>query len=142
MREAVIVAGARTPMGKGKKGSLKTVRPDDLAAIAIREALRRAPGVEPGEVGDVLMGCAIPEGEQGMNVARIAALKAGLPTDVPAATVNRFCASGLQTIASAVDEIRSGRVDVVALATQCEPQAVSDSLIVLDEQYPEHGSKY
>jgi len=113
MREAVIVAGARTPMGKGKKGSLKTVRPDDLAAIAIREALRRAPGVEPGEVGDVLMGCAIPEGEQGMNVARIAALKAGLPTDVPAATVNRFCASGLQTIASAVDEIRSGRVDVV-----------------------------
>jgi acetyl-CoA acyltransferase len=112
MSEAVIVAGARTPMGKGKKGSLRTVRPDDLAAIAIREALRRAPGIEPAEVGDVLMGCAIPEGEQGMNVARIASLKAGLPTDVPAATVNRFCASGLQTIASAVDEIRSGRVDV------------------------------
>jgi acetyl-CoA acyltransferase len=112
MTEAVIVSGVRTAMGKGRKGSLRTVRPDDLGALVIREAVRRAPGLKPEEVGDVLMGCAIPEGEQGMNVARIAALKAGLPPAVPAATVNRFCASGLQTIASAADEIASGRAEV------------------------------
>ena len=113
MTEAVIISGVRTPMGKGRKGTLRTVRPDDLGALVIREAVRRAKGLKPEDVGDVLMGCAIPEGEQGMNVARISSLKAGLPSTVPAATINRFCSSGLQTIAMAVDEIRSGRADVV-----------------------------
>ncbi len=113
MTEAVITSGVRTPMGKGRKGTLRTVRPDDLGALVIREVVKRAKGLKPEDVGDVLMGCAIPEGEQGMNVARIASLKAGLPSTVPAATINRFCSSGLQTIAMAVDEIRSGRTDVV-----------------------------
>jgi acetyl-CoA acyltransferase len=113
MKEAVILSGVRTAMGKGKKGTLRSVRPDDLAAIVIREAVRRVPGLMPGDVGDVLLGCAIPEGEQGMNVARISSLNAGLPDSVPAATINRFCASGLQTIAMAVDEVQAGRVDVV-----------------------------
>jgi acetyl-CoA acyltransferase len=113
MREAVIVSGVRTAMGKGRKGTLRAARPDDLAAFALKEALARTPGLEPEAVGDVLLGCAIPEGEQGMNVARIAALKAGLPAAVPAATVNRFCASGLQTIAMAADEVRCGHADVV-----------------------------
>jgi acetyl-CoA acyltransferase len=111
--EAVIVSTARTAIGKARKGSLRTVRPDDLAAAVIGEALRRAGGLAPGEVGDVLLGCAIPEGEQGMNVARIASLKAGLPVSVPAATINRFCSSGLQTIAMGADEIQSGRADAV-----------------------------
>ncbi|HVR76440.1 MAG TPA: thiolase family protein, partial [Planctomycetota bacterium] len=113
MPEAVIVSGVRTPLGKGRKGTLRTVRPDDLAALVIREAVQRARGLDPADVGDVLMGCAIPEGEQGMNVARIASLLAGLPPSVPAATINRFCSSGLQTIAMAVDEIQAGRTDVV-----------------------------
>jgi len=113
MSEAVIVSGVRTAMGKGRKGTLRTVRPDDLGAVAIREAVKRARGLRPEDVDDVLMGCAIPEGEQGMNVARISTLKAGLPHTVPAATINRFCSSGLQTIAMAVDEIRGGRADVV-----------------------------
>ena len=113
MTEAVIVSGARTAMGKGRKGTLRTVRPDDLGAIAIREAVKKAIGLKPEDVDDVLMGCAIPEGEQGMNVARISSLKAGLPHSVPAATINRFCSSGLQTIAMAVDEVRGGRADVV-----------------------------
>jgi len=112
MTEAVIVSGARTAMGKGRKGSLRGARPDDLAAAVIREAVRRA-GIEPDDVEDVLLGCAIPEGEQGMNVARIATLRAGLPVTVSAATVNRFCASGLQTIAMAADEVRSGRAEAV-----------------------------
>lgn len=113
MNDAVIVSGVRTAIGKGKKGTLRTVRPDDLGATVIREVVRRTPGLRPDEVGDVLLGCAIPEGEQGMNVARIATLRAGLPVTVPAATINRFCSSGLQTIAMAVDEIRSGRTEVV-----------------------------
>ncbi len=113
MKEAVIVSGARTAMGKGRKGTLRTVRPDDLAAAVIRECVERAPGLEPKDVGDVLLGCAIPEQEQGMNVARIASLRAGLPPVVPAATVNRFCSSGLQTIAMGVDAIQCGRTDCV-----------------------------
>jgi len=113
MTEAVIVSTVRTAMGKGRKGALRTVRPDDLGALVIREAVNRVKGLRPEDVDDVLMGCAIPEGEQGMNVARIASLKAGLPDSVPAATINRFCSSGLQTIAMAVDEIQSGRAEVV-----------------------------
>lgn len=113
MSKAVIVSAVRTPMGKGRKGTLRTVRPDDLGALVIREAVERAKGLQPKEVDDVLMGCAIPEGEQGMNVARVASLKAGLPPSVPAATINRFCSSGLQTIAMAVDEVESGRARAV-----------------------------
>ena len=108
MHEAVIVAGARTAVGRAPRGALRTVRPDDLAAAAIREALRRAEGLDPAEVEDVLLGCAVPEGSQGMNVARLAAFRAGLPESVPAQTVNRFCSSSLQTIASAAERIMSG----------------------------------
>jgi acetyl-CoA acyltransferase len=108
MKEAVLVAGARTAVGKAPKGALRTSRPDDMAAAAIAEALRQAPGLDPAEVEDVILGCAVPEGSQGMNVARLSALRAGLPEGVPAQTVNRFCSSGLQTIASASERIMSG----------------------------------
>ena len=113
MKDAVIVSGARTAMGKGRKGTLRTVRPDDLGACVIREAVARAAGLEPAEVEDVLLRCAIPEQEQGMNVARISTLKAGLPVTTSAATINRFCSSGLQTISQAFDQIRCGHSDVV-----------------------------
>ena len=113
MKDAVIVSGARTAMGKGRKGTLRTVRPDDLGACVIREAVARAGGLDPAEVEDVLLGCAIPEQEQGMNVARISTLKAGLPVTTSAATINRFCSSGLQTISQAFDQIRCGHSDVV-----------------------------
>ena len=113
MREAVIVSGARTAVGKAPRGSLRTTRPDDLAAVAIKAALERAPGLDPAEIDDVILGCAIPEAEQGMNVGRIAALKAGLPQSVPGQTVNRFCSSGLQTIALAAQQIMSGMGDVI-----------------------------
>ena len=113
MKEAVIVAAARTPVGRAGKGALRHTRPDDLAAAAISEAVRRAPGLKAGEIEDVIIGCAMPEAEQGMNVARIAALRAGLPVEVPAVTVNRFCASGLQSIAFAAERIRCGSADVI-----------------------------
>ena len=113
MKDAVIVSGARTAMGKGRKGTLRTVRPDDLGACVIREAVDRAKGLEPADVEDVLMGCAIPEQEQGMNVARIASLKAGLPVTTPAATINRFSSSGIQTISQAFDQVRCGHSEVV-----------------------------
>jgi acetyl-CoA acyltransferase len=110
MSAAYILAAVRTPGGKAKKGKLKDVRPDDLAALAIRALLARAQ-VDPAQVEDVLLGCAFPEGEAGMNVARVAALKAGLPVEVPGQTVNRFCASGLQTIATAAERIMAGAAD-------------------------------
>ncbi len=113
MAEAVIVSAARTAMGKGKKGTLKTARPDDMAAACIREAVARASGLEPRMVDDVIAGCAIPEAEQGMNVARIALLKAGLPVEVPGMTINRFCSSGLQAIALAAERIRGGAAEVI-----------------------------
>ncbi|MCF8565274.1 acetyl-CoA C-acetyltransferase [Alicyclobacillus tolerans] len=113
MREAVIVAGVRTAVGKSGKGSLKNVRPDDLGALVIEELLRRAPQVNKEDIEDVIMGCATPEAEQGMNVARVIALRAGLPSSVPGVTVNRFCSSGLQTIAQAAQQIMSGMADVV-----------------------------
>ncbi len=112
MRDAVIVAAVRTAVGKAPKGSLKDTRPDDLAAIVIKEAVRRA-GIDPAEVDDVIMGCAFPEGVQGMNVARVALLKAGLPTSVPGMTINRFCSSGLQAIAIAAEKIMCGYADIV-----------------------------
>ena len=113
MQEAVIVSAVRTPVGKAGKGALRHTRPDDLAAAAISEAVRRAPGLKAGEIEDVIMGCAMPEAEQGMNVARIAALRAGLPVEVPAVTINRFCASGLQSIAFAAERIRCGSAAVM-----------------------------
>jgi len=112
MKQAYILAVARTPGCKAKKGKLKDMRPDDLAAIAIKAVLERG-GVDPKEVEDVIMGCAFPEGEQGMNMARVAAMKAGLPVEVPGQTVNRFCSSGLQTIATAAERIMAGFADVI-----------------------------
>src|SRR5580698_2035557 len=98
MREVVIVSSVRTAVGKSSKGALRNTRPDDLAATAIKEAISRAAGLDPKEIEDVILGCAIPEAEQGMNVARIASLRAGLPVEVSALTINRFCSSGLQSI--------------------------------------------
>ena len=112
-RDAVIVAAVRTAVGRAKRGALATVRPDDLAAAVIRELVARAAPLPPQEIDDVILGCAMPEGEQGLNVARVASLKAGLPVSVPAQTVNRFCSSGLQTIADAAMAIRSGMADAV-----------------------------
>jgi len=112
VREAVIVSAVRTAVGKAGKGTLRTTRPDDLAAYAIREAISRAKGLDPKEIEDVILGCAMPEAEQGMNVARIASLRAGLPVDISAMTVNRFCSSGLQAIAIAADRIMAGQGDV------------------------------
>ena len=113
MPEAVIVSSVRTPVGRGYKGSLRTMRPDDLAALVIKAALAGVPGLDPKEIDDVILGCAMPEAEQGMNVARIAALRAGLPVETSAMTVNRFCASGLQAIALAAERIRSGGAQII-----------------------------
>jgi acetyl-CoA acyltransferase len=112
MREAVLVSAVRTPVGKAPKGTLRTTRPDDLAALVIKEAIARVPGLDPKEIEDVILGCAMPEAEQGMNVARIASLRAGLPVEVSAMTINRFCSSGLQAIALAAERIMSGQGDV------------------------------
>jgi acetyl-CoA acyltransferase len=113
MHDAVIVSAVRTPVGKAPKGVLRFTRPDELGALAIREALARVPGVTAADVEDVVMGCAMPEAEQGLNVARIASLRAGLPVTASAVTVNRFCASGLQAIAYAADRVRLGEAAVV-----------------------------
>jgi acetyl-CoA acyltransferase len=112
-REAYIVAARRTPVGKAPRGGLRHTRPDDLLAHTIRAVLADVPGVDPAAIDDVLVGCAMPEGEQGMNVARIGLLLAGLPESVPGVTVNRFCASGLQTIAQAADRVRLGEADLM-----------------------------
>jgi acetyl-CoA acyltransferase len=111
--EAVIVAAARTPIGKAPRGSLRHTRPDDLAAMSIQAVLARCPAVDPQEIEDVIFGCATPEGESGMNVARVAALRAGLPPSTPGATVNRFCASGLEAVAIAAERIRAGDAEVI-----------------------------
>jgi acetyl-CoA acyltransferase len=113
MPEAVIVSSVRTAVGRAYKGSLRTARPDDLAAAVIKEALARVPGLDAKDVDDIILGCAMPEGEQGMNVARIAALRAGLPVETSAMTINRFCSSGLQAIATAAERIRSGGAEVI-----------------------------
>src|SRR5918996_5408658 len=105
MNEAVIVSAVRTPVGKAPNGALKYTRPDDMAAVVIGEALKRVPALDPTEVDDVILGCAMPEGEQGLNVARIASLRAGIPVSASAATVNRFCSSGLQAIAYGAERI-------------------------------------
>jgi acetyl-CoA acyltransferase len=111
MRDVVIVEGARTPFGRAIKGALKDTRPEDLGAAAIKAAVRKA-GVEPGDIQDVALGCAMPEGQQGLNVARVVSIHAGLPEEVPAYTVNRFCSSGLQTIADVATRIGAGYLDI------------------------------
>ena len=113
MAEALIVSAVRTPVGKAPNGSLRTTRPDELAALAMCEALKRAPGLAASDVDDVILGCAMPEAEQGLNVARIASLRAGLPVEASAVTINRFCASGLQAIAFAADRIVAGSANVI-----------------------------
>jgi acetyl-CoA acyltransferase len=113
MREVIIASSVRTPVGRAFKGTLRATRPDELGAIAIKGALDRVPQLDPKEIEDVIMGCAMPEAEQGMNVARIASLRAGLPVEVSAVTINRFCSSGLQAIAMAAERILSGGAEVM-----------------------------
>jgi len=113
MPDAVIVSAVRTAAGKAPSGTLRTTRPDDMAAAVLAEALRRAPGLDAAEIDDVIIGCAMPEAEQGLNVARIASLRAGVPVSASACTVNRFCASGLQAIAQAAERIAAGQADAI-----------------------------
>src|SRR6056297_2179293 len=116
MSDAYIVSAVRTPVARAFKGGFRNYRPDDLLADALKAALAEVPDLDPGRIEDVIVGCAMPEAEQGMNVARIGALLAGLPDSVPGVTVNRFCSSGLQTIAMAADRIRLGEADVMIAA--------------------------
>jgi len=113
VEEAYIVAATRTPVGKAPRGMFRNTRPDDMLAHVIRSVLAQAPSLDPASIGDVIVGCAMPEAEQGMNVARIGLLLAGLPDSVPGMTVNRFCSSGLQAVAMAADRIRLGEADVM-----------------------------
>lgn len=113
MNEAVIVSAVRTAVGKAPKGTLRTTRPDEMGAAVIKEAIARVPNLQYSEIEDVIMGCAMPEAEQGMNVARAAAIRAGLPVETSAMTINRFCSSGLQSIAMAADRIRSGGAQTI-----------------------------
>jgi acetyl-CoA acyltransferase len=112
-KEVFIVSGARTAVGKAPRGTLRSTRPDDMAAAVFQEVLKRAPEVKAEEIEDVIMGCAMPEAEQGLNVARMAALRAGLPVETSAITINRFCASGLQAIAFGAERIISGSADCI-----------------------------
>src|SRR6185369_12529968 len=111
MKDAVIVSAARTPVGKAKRGGLATVRPDEMAASVIQELLKRTPNLEPAKVEDVVIGCAFPEGEQGLNMARMISLRAGLPDSVPAETINRYCSSGVQSIAHVANAIQAGQIE-------------------------------
>jgi acetyl-CoA acyltransferase len=113
IQDAYIVAATRTPVGKAPRGMYKDVRPDDLLVHVLRAVLTQCKGLDPAEIDDVIVGCAMPEAEQGINVARVALLLAGLPDTVPGVTVNRFCASGLQAVAMAADRIRLGESDVI-----------------------------
>ncbi|MDR7481943.1 MAG: acetyl-CoA C-acyltransferase [Armatimonadota bacterium] len=131
MREAVIVSAVRTAVGKAPRGALKDTRPDELGALAVREAVRRVPGLAPADVEDCIMGCALPEAEQGLNMARIIALRAGLPITTAGITINRFCSSGLQAIAFAAQQIATGQHEVVVAGG-----AESMSLV------PMSGNKY
>ena len=116
IQDAYIVAAVRTPVGKAPRGMFKNVRPDDMLAHVLKGVLAQAPGLDPHDIADVIVGCAMPEGEQGMNVARIGVLLAGLPDSVPAVTINRFCSSGVQAVSMAADRIRTGDDDVVIAA--------------------------
>ena len=123
MRDAVIVSAVRTAIGKAPKGTLKNTRPDEMGAAVIKEAMARVPGLKMSEIEDVIMGCAMPEAEQGMNIARAAAIRAGLPVETSAMTINRFCSSGLQSIAIAADRIRTGGAEA-ALAGGLESMSM------------------
>jgi acetyl-CoA acyltransferase len=112
MKEAVIVSAVRTPVGKAKRGGLATVRPDEMAATVIQALLKRTPNLDPAQIEDVVIGCAFPEGEQGLNMARMIALRAGLPNSVPAETINRYCASGVQSIAHVAYAIQNGQIEI------------------------------
>src|SRR5665811_2440587 len=116
IQEAYIVAATRTPVGKAPRGMFRNTRPDDLLAHVLKSVLAQVPSLDPAAIADVIAGCAMPEAEQGMNVARIALLLAGLPDSVPGLTVNRFCSSGLQAVALAADRIRLGEADVMLAA--------------------------
>src|SRR5258705_7912954 len=116
IQDAYIVAAIRTPVGKAPRGMFRSVRPDDMLAHVLKGVMAQVPGLDPHDVGDVVVGCAMPEAEQGMNVARIGVLLAGLPDTVPAMTINRFCSSGVQAVAIAADRIRTGDDDVVIAA--------------------------
>ena len=113
MKDAVIVSAVRTAVGKAPAGTLRATRPDEMAAVVLAEALARAPALDPSEIDDVILGCAMPEAEQGLNVARIASLRAGIPVSASAVTVNRFCASGLQAIAQAAERIAAGQATAI-----------------------------
>ncbi|MER3427226.1 MAG: acetyl-CoA C-acyltransferase [Pyrinomonas sp.] len=113
MKEAVIVSAVRTAVGRAPKGTLRHTRPDEMGAVVIRESIARVPNLQASDVEDVIMGCAMPEAEQGMNVARVAAIRAGLPVETSAMTINRFCSSGLQAIAIAADRIRTGQAECI-----------------------------
>jgi acetyl-CoA acyltransferase len=112
MKQAVIVSAVRTPVGKAKRGGLATVRSDEMAATAIQELLKRTPNLDPAQVEDVIIGCAFPEGEQGLNMARMISLRAGLPDSVPAETINRYCSSGVQSIAHVAYAIQAGQIEI------------------------------
>src|SRR4249919_2267566 len=116
IQDAYIVAAMRTPVGKAPRGMFRSVRPDDMLAHVLKGVMAQVPGLDPHDIGDVIVGCAMPEAEQGMNVARIGVLLAGLPDTVPAMTINRFCSSGVQAVALAADRIRTGDDDVVIAA--------------------------
>jgi acetyl-CoA acyltransferase len=131
MRQAVIVSSVRTPVGKAPRGALRDTRPDELGALAVREAVRRVPGLDPAGIEDCIIGCALPEAEQGLNMARVVALRAGLPVTTAGMTVNRFCSSGLQAIAVAAGQIVTGQHDIVVAGG-----AESMSLV------PMQGNKY
>src|ERR1017187_8075922 len=128
MRDVIIAAAMRTAIGKAPRGALRAVRPDDLAAYAINGALERVPQLDRLEIEDVILGCAMPEAEQGLNVARVASFRAGLPVECSAMTINRFCSSGLQSIAMAAERIRGGGAEAgwpqVILAGGVESMAV------------------
>lgn len=112
MKEAVIVSAVRTPVGKAKRGGLATVRPDEMGATVIKELLNRTPNLDPAQIEDVVLGCAFPEGEQGMNFARTISIRAGLPDSVPAETINRYCSSGVQSIAHVANTIQAGQIEI------------------------------
>src|SRR6187401_3740623 len=116
IQDAYIVAAVRTPVGKAPRGMFRSVRPDDMLAHVLKAAMAQVPGLDPHDIGDVIVGCAMPEAEQGMNVARIGVLLAGLPDTVPAMTINRFCSSGVQAVALAADRIRLGEADLMIAA--------------------------